>query len=87
MSVKAQFSLRIVHNPYAVVLRDENKGGTTITNDAEAVIAHLYDQGWLRHGVPCLYWDTDGQLDELVHRDERFVGFAPVPRAVWGGYR
>ena len=47
----------------------------TVTNDAEGVVKWLYDNKLLSSGKRLLYYDSEGSLDELVHRDGRFVGF------------
>ncbi|MCC7475831.1 MAG: hypothetical protein IT425_10575 [Pirellulales bacterium] len=70
----------------AIVLRDLD-GPRSITNDAEAVVAELYGRGLLgsprligSHHRRVLYYDTQGNLDELKHDGRgRFTGFAPGP--------
>jgi hypothetical protein len=49
----------------------------TITNDAEAVVAELFALGLLESGRRLLYYDSSGDLDELVHQDGAFHGFKP----------
>ena len=46
----------------------------TVTNAAEQVVAELLPT--LR-GRRLYYFDSNGELDELVVRDGRFAGFAP----------
>lgn len=49
----------------------------SVTNDAEGVIRQLRPAPQQR----VFYYDSMGQLDELVHEDGRFVRFAPGPQA------
>lgn len=49
----------------------------TVTNDAEWVVEQL--AGQLR-GRDLLYFDSAGDLDRLVVRRGRFVGFEVMPR-------
>jgi hypothetical protein len=64
-----------------LVIRDV--GGSramTVTNDAESVVAELHQHYGLG-ARKLLYYDSSGDLDELVHDGAgRFVGFAPGPR-------
>lgn len=47
----------------------------SVTNDAERVIAELY----VSHGDRrVIYRDTDGNWDELKHRGQQFLGYAPA---------
>ena len=50
----------------------------TITNDAENVVADLAP---MLKGRRLFYYDSEGQLDELLVKDGRFAGFAPGPPA------
>lgn len=52
----------------------------TITNGAEVLLAHLMATGIVQ-GRRILYYDSEGELTELLHRDGRFVGFAPCVEA------
>ena len=65
-----------------VVLRDlDVPGKPSITNDAEAVVAFLLDEGKLLPGTTRLFYiDTAGELDELVYDAGGFRSFAPGPR-------
>ena len=64
-----------------VVIRDTGHvyGCPTITNDAEDVVRAISKHG-LMVGKRLFYYDSEGQLDELLH-DGRggFLGFAPGP--------
>lgn len=76
---RAKYSIDSTDNG-ALTIRDLCLG-TSITNDAEAVVAELHRSGVLA-GRRLYYFDTMGQLDELVHDGQGgFKGFAPGPRA------
>lgn len=49
----------------------------TITNAAEETVRQLAPGLGKRR---LFYYDSEGQLDELVHEGGRFVRFAPGPR-------
>lgn len=74
------------HAVWAVVKMDESSvtirdvGHEThrsVTNDAENVVATLAGQLGTRR---LFYYDSMGNLDELLVKDGRFAGFAPGPR-------
>ena len=62
-----------------LVIRDLDVG-KSVTNDAENVVEDLVAAGMLQDGRRLLYYDTMGQLDELIIKDGRFADFAPGPR-------
>ena len=47
----------------------------TITNDADRVVAVWYHS---LHGRRLLYYDSDGQLTELLIKDGKLAGFKDV---------
>lgn len=49
----------------------------SVTNDAENVVEELSRQGRLPAGRRLLYYDSEGQLDELLVKDGQFTGFRP----------
>jgi hypothetical protein len=49
----------------------------TVTNDIEHVVAELYDKGILGEQQTLLYYDSHGELDQVLHVGREFVGFAP----------
>ena len=58
-----------------IVWIEDCDGHVSVTNDAEAVCRHL------QHDFPgyrIIYRDTDGNWDELVHRDGVFERYAPA---------
>jgi hypothetical protein len=64
-----------------VVIRDHGPWDEhlTVTNDAEGVVARLSSDGLLRDGDLLLYYDSDGDLSQLLHLGGEFVGFEPAP--------
>lgn len=53
---------------------DQNRGNVSVTNDAENVVAYLFE----KYGDKRIsYVDTEGDEDELVHRNGIFMGFKP----------
>lgn len=63
-----------------LVIRDVGRECMSITNDAEAVVEDLVSRGLLPAGRRLFYYDSDGQLDELLVEDGRFAGFKAGPR-------
>jgi hypothetical protein len=76
--------------PEFVVIRDQCNhypDAMSVTNDAERVVGHLLRAEItsrsplggqaLMNGQRILYYDTDGELDELCHDGLKFTGFAP----------
>ena len=71
--------------PEALVIGDTgHTEGRSVTNDAEYVVAQLVAEGSIRLGRRLFYYDSQGQLDELLVRDGKFAGFMPGPRAAAG---
>lgn len=52
----------------------------SVTNDAENVVKCLVKKGMLPPGRKLLYYDSSGQLDELVVKSGKFAGFRPGPK-------
>lgn len=52
----------------------------TITNAVETVVKELTDTGLLSDGQQLLYYDSNGNLDEISHKNGKFVAFFPVGR-------
>lgn len=52
----------------------------TVTNDAEHVVADLVASGRLPEGRRLLYYDSNGELDEILVENGKFAGFAPIGR-------
>lgn len=63
----------------AVTIRDLNRGGKSVTNDAAHVVEQLRAVGFLAPGRKLLYFDSDGELDEIVWEGVSEVGFRPGP--------
>lgn len=51
----------------------------TITNAAEEVVAELSPR--MLNGQKLLYYDSEGQVDELIVKNGQFAGFAPGPKS------
>ena len=51
----------------------------TITNAAESVLASLGNTGNRR----VFYYDSDGELTELLVKNGHFAGFAPVNQGIY----
>jgi hypothetical protein len=58
--------------PEKVFLVDNNLGGLSVTNDAEAVVAEVWK---LHPGRRIIYQDSDGDWAELCHFKGTFSGF------------
>lgn len=60
-----------------VVLRDlDVPGKTTLTNDADAVVAQLLEDGLLMPGTTRLYYfDSEDDFAEIEYDARGFVGF------------
>ncbi|MBE3109350.1 MAG: hypothetical protein IMZ46_02380 [Acidobacteria bacterium] len=71
----------VVAGPDRVVIRDVGPWDRylSVTNDAENVVRELAGNALLRPGRRLFYYDSDGQLDEILFKDGQFVGFAPGP--------
>lgn len=52
----------------------------SVTNDAENVVRRLLESGDLKPGQRLMYYDSEGNLDEILIADGQFAGFAPGPR-------
>lgn len=50
----------------------------TVTNAADKTCAELWNGGLLRGGRRLLYYDSLGQLGEIIHKDGVFVCFGHV---------
>ena len=57
----------------------------TITNDAEWVVAELFRLGLLAPAQRLLYYDSEGDLAEIVIANGGFFGFRPAPAPQAGG--
>jgi hypothetical protein len=76
--MKAQFMFADGAPEGFVAIMDINQSAMSITNDAEAVVEHLVRTGRLKSTDILIYRDTDGQWDQLVHKDGKFVDFCMV---------
>lgn len=77
--MKARASYVIERQSDTIIVIADVGTGITVTNDAEAVIQEMHERGLLQT-QQVLYYDSEGQLDELKHDGKgRFTGFAPGP--------
>lgn len=67
-------------SPERLVIRDMGGPNASVTNAAENVVQELSEHGELTVGRRLFYYDTTGQMDEIVLSDGKFAGFAPGPR-------
>ena len=74
MSRRSNYSV-VKSDAEKIILRDIGPWDQylTITNDAENVIEDLSP---VLHGRRVLYYDSEGELTELRHKDGVFTGFA-----------
>lgn len=65
----------------SLVIQDIGNHATdhTVTNDVENVVKTLYAGGYLKTGQPLFYFDSAGDLDEILHSDGHFIDFKPGP--------
>jgi hypothetical protein len=47
----------------------------TVTNNAEGVVEELFAAGYLNNGRRLFYYDSENELDELIHDGGKFTGF------------
>lgn len=61
----------------SLVIRDMSKvrGGRTVTNGVENVVAGLYATGLLWGNRRFFYYDSAGEFSEIKHKNGCFVGF------------
>lgn len=61
--------------PQSLMIRDCCDECCTVTNDAEAVVDWLLKYNFLQAGRRLLYFDTAGELDEILFDSSGFTGF------------
>jgi hypothetical protein len=83
MNRRAQFIIRPESTPEILIIEDigPHDRYLTITNDVKNVVAALAYANQLPDGRRLLYYDSEGNLDEIVVDGGRFVGFRPARRA------
>lgn len=76
MERRANYEI-IEQGEHRIVIRDLGPWDLflTVTNDAERVVEELAP---VLKGRRLLYYDSDGELDELMVSDGKFAGFAPA---------
>jgi len=73
--VKTKANYRVEGGDHDFVFIVDQDEGCSVTHDASAVVASLNEDGYLKNDRRVFYVDTDGHIDELLHRQKRFVGF------------
>lgn len=78
-SLRARYRIER-ESPHYLLIRDIGAvdGHTTITNDAEAVVADLVACGALQQDQKIIYIDSENCCGELQVNNGRFSGFAPI---------
>ena len=73
---QAQFAI-VDQTPFAMIIRDIGPWDRhfTVTNDAEGVVKRLAP---ILNGRRLFYFDSEGELGELLVKQSKFAGFAPV---------
>jgi len=62
-----------------LLIRDLDRGGRSVTNDADGVIMDLAARGLLHDGMRVIYQDSSGEWDEMLHRGGLFSTFRSIP--------
>lgn len=78
--MKPRCSFEIVYRDQHLVRVRDIDGPVSVTNDAEAVVAHLVKTGVIQADMRLEYYDSDGNLDEIRFDQSGFVGFEILPR-------
>jgi hypothetical protein len=71
--MSADYTTEVVDGVLCIV--DENLGNTSVTNDIDNIIMTLLFVETLKPGMPCIYRDSEGLWDEVVHGDNGFIKF------------
>ncbi len=76
MSKKPNYEV-ILRTKKQLILKDLGPWDTyfTITNSAESVVKELYSKGLLNTNMKLMYYDSNNQLDEIVHSNGEFKHF------------
>lgn len=61
-----------------LVIRDtgHTRGCLTVTNNAEEVVTYLYGAALIPNHRALYYYDSEGALSQILHKDGKFLGFA-----------
>jgi len=79
MTKHAKYDIESV-TPDAVRIRDvgNHDKHLTVTNDAEWVVEQLVKAGYLEGRQRLLYWDSEGDMSELLVKGGKFAGYASL---------
>jgi hypothetical protein len=61
-----------------IVIEDLDRGGKSVTNDADEIVHDLAENGFDLSCYRVIYKDSMGIFDEIVIRAGRFVGFRSI---------
>ena len=61
--------------PIVLTDRCNERGGMSLTNGIDDVIEQLYRSGVLSPDRRLLYYDSDGELTEALHKNGVFAGY------------
>ena len=74
--MEAQFEvLKHEAGIYIYILDTGHNIGRTVTNDAENVIVKLYLEEGITDETRIFYEDSQGEVDEILHKGKSFKGF------------
>lgn len=66
----------------ALLISDEGpwEDYRTVTNDVDWVVAHLCYMGYLKGKQRLFYYDSEGEIAEIVFGEGRFIKFIPMTK-------
>ena len=71
----AQFELVDQEREYIIIRNTGHNSGRSVTNDAEYVIEQMYLIYNIFDEARIFYYDSEGELSEILHSGKRFRGF------------
>jgi len=75
MELKSEFKIIRSTEEYVYIIDCETDGMKSVTNDAASVVSFLNEKHELGDRR-LIYRDSAGQIDEILHKNGRFSGFA-----------
>ena len=77
--IRSYFRIEDNRPRFPLVIRDLCKRNfMTVTNDIENVVEYLYAENLLTPERKLYYYDTKGDLDEIVHENGQFVCYKRI---------
>lgn len=77
LKLRSDFHIEEITPDKIFIVDLNNDAYMSVTNDAENVVAYLYERYGNRRFI---YLDTMGNWDELEHTNGRFTGFRPYQK-------